>query len=298
MLSKHIREFKFRSLRAFTLVELLVVIAIIGVMVGLLLPAVQAAREAARRSSCMNNVAQIGLAMHHHEFSVEHLPSGTINPDGPIRSEPIGKHISWTVQILPFIEQRNAYEHFDFDASVYATENAPVRSLAIPTLLCPSNPGLRVFNGIEAATVSIAECHYAGSHHDSESPIDDDNNGLLFLNSKVRYSEILDGSSQTILIGEMRPYDAHLGWLSGTRSTLRNVENFGIQPQLIRNGMPGYPVPAPGPFDVGTFGSYHAGGAVFSLADGAVRFLSHSIDPELLKQLAARADGELLKGDF
>jgi prepilin-type N-terminal cleavage/methylation domain-containing protein len=92
---------------AFTLVELLVVIAIIGILVGLLLPAVQAAREAARRMSCANNIAQNGLAMHNFEFGTEHLPSGTINDSGPIRNEPIGKHISWTVQILPYIDRKS-----------------------------------------------------------------------------------------------------------------------------------------------------------------------------------------------
>ena len=79
--------------RAFTLVELLVVIAIIGILVGLLLPAVQAAREAARRCMCMNNIAQLALAVHLHEFGTEHLPSGVINANGPIRNEPIGQHL-------------------------------------------------------------------------------------------------------------------------------------------------------------------------------------------------------------
>ncbi len=84
-----------RGYRAFTLVELLVVIAIIGILVGLLLPAVQAAREAARRCQCENNLAQIGLALHHFEFNMEHFPSGTTNPTGPIRTEAQGEHISW-----------------------------------------------------------------------------------------------------------------------------------------------------------------------------------------------------------
>lgn len=286
-----------RPRHGFTLVELLVVIAIIGVLMGLLLPAVQAAREAARRSSCSNNSAQLGLALHHHEFSVEHLPSGVINPDGPIRSEPIGKHISWTIQIMPFLEQRNAYEHFDFDKSVYSPENLDVRKTTIPTLLCPSNPGIQSAGFSNVDGQSLPECNYAGSHHDREAPIDQDNNGVLFLNSKIKYSEITDGSSQTLLIGEMLPHEGHLGWLSGTRSTLRNVGGFERSNQLHMDQDDPRRV-ASGPLDVGGFGSYHAGGANFVVADGAVRFLTYSIDEKLLQQLANRADGELLVGEF
>ncbi len=281
--------------RGFTLVELLVVIAIIGVLVGLLLPAVQAAREAARRSSCSNNVSQLGLAIHQHEFSVEHLPSGVINPTGPIRSEMIGQHVSWTVQILPFIEQRNLYNHFDFEKGAYATENAPVRAARVPTLLCPSNPESYKSGDDNQA---IGMCHYAGSHHDSETPIDVDNNGLLFLNSKIRYAEITDGSSQTILIGEMLPHRSHLGWVSGTRSSLRNVSGFEkSKTQWLEAGSD--EAVLQGPLDVGGFGSHHVGGAQFSLADGSIHFFTHSIDKRLIEQLANRADGEILvNGDF
>src|SRR5210317_1079102 len=100
---------------AFTLVELLVVIAIISILVALLLPAVNAAREAARRTQCKNNVAQLGLALHNYEMAHENLPPGVVNPTGPIRSVPEGNHTSWTVQILPMIEEAAAYARFDFD---------------------------------------------------------------------------------------------------------------------------------------------------------------------------------------
>src|SRR5881275_2054172 len=99
--------------RAFTLVELLVVIAIIGILVALLLPAVQAAREAARRVSCVNNVTQLGLSLHNYEFHFESLPAGVTNPEGPIRNEPQGNHTSWIVKILPYMEQNALYRHFD-----------------------------------------------------------------------------------------------------------------------------------------------------------------------------------------
>ena len=97
----------------FTLVELLVVIAIISILIMLLLPAVQAAREAARRVTCLNSMAQLNLAAHNYEFHWESLPAGVINPTGPIRSEPSGIHVSWMVQLLPYLEQRAAYEQFD-----------------------------------------------------------------------------------------------------------------------------------------------------------------------------------------
>src|SRR5262245_34504487 len=106
--------------RGFTLVELLVVIAIIGVLVALLLPAVQAAREAARRVACVNNVTQLNLALHSHEFHYEALPAGVTNPDGPIRNEPQGVHVSWIVKILPYMEQNPIFRKFDQAAGAYA----------------------------------------------------------------------------------------------------------------------------------------------------------------------------------
>jgi len=271
----------------FTLVELLVVIAIIGVLVGLLLPAVQAAREAARRVSCMNNQTQLGLAIHHFEFSMEHLPSGCLNPQGPINNEAVGQSVSWIVSILPYIEQQSAYKKFDLEAGAYAEVNQPVRALAIPTLSCPSNPSETVqMDGEQAIGVS----HYAGCYNDSEAPIDIDNNGLLYLNSDIRYSEILDGSSYTILLSECKQSSESLGWVSGDRSTLRNTSGFDTRDPWDLGG--GTDDEEKG--NVGKFGSYHPGGANFTFADGSTRFLSESIDPNLFRNFGNRADGELL----
>src|SRR5213083_896811 len=99
--------------RGFTLIELLVVIAIIAVLIALLLPAVQQAREAARRTQCKNNLMQLGLALHNYEMAYELLPPGSINPTGPIRNESKGYHMGWMVQILPYIDQGNVFDHFD-----------------------------------------------------------------------------------------------------------------------------------------------------------------------------------------
>src|SRR6478752_768500 len=212
--------------RAFTLVELLVVIAIIGILVSLTLPAVEATREAARRTSCVNNLTQLGLAAHSYEFHFEALPPGVTNPVGPIRSEPQGKHVSWIVRILPYMEENALFRNFDAEAGAYAPVNAAVRITPIAILECPSEPD-PFLN--DAGNVALSS--YVGCHNDVEAPIDKDNHGLLFLNSKVRYVDIEDGSSKTILLGEARVNPKALGWVSGTRATLRNTSMIEQRPQ-------------------------------------------------------------------
>jgi prepilin-type N-terminal cleavage/methylation domain-containing protein/prepilin-type processing-associated H-X9-DG protein len=284
-----------RRNRAFTLVELLVVIAIIGILIALLLPAVQAAREAARRVSCLNNMSQLNLAIHNYEFHFEALPPGVTNPDGPIRSEPQGQHVSWIVKILPYMEQNALFQRFDQAAGAYAPANAEIRAARVESFICPSDsePSINDAN-------TVARSSYAGCHHDVEAPINDDNHGLLFLNSKVSYSDIYDGSAYTILIGEARTSREGLGWVSGTRATLRNTGQLqsGRQPRFANN--PEQPRPEPAdPLEVGGFGSNHAGGVNFSFADGSSRFITNNINPQLLGHLGNRADGEIVaSADF
>ena len=277
---------KARQVRcAFTLVELLVVIAIIGILVGLLLPAVQAAREAARRGQCLNNLSQLILAVHNHEFSYERLPSGVIDTAGPIRNEAIGQHVSWLVQLLPYMEQTQTFKGFNQTLGTYADENKRARSQRIPFLLCPSSAAPPVPN--------IGLTHYVGCHHDSESPIDANNNGVFFLNSRLRLAEVEDGTSSTIFIGEALHPDA-LGWASGTRASLRNTGSFDGMPVPIANPLA---TPANSILFVGGFGSSHSGGANFAFGDGSVRFLSSNIDPVLYVKLGSRADGQMLDLD-
>jgi prepilin-type N-terminal cleavage/methylation domain-containing protein/prepilin-type processing-associated H-X9-DG protein len=279
---------------AFTLVELLVVIAIIGVLVALLLPAVQAAREAARRCSCVNNMMQLGLSLHSYEFHHESFPPGVINPDGPIRSEAIGQHVSWTVQALPYLEQNALWREFDQAAGAYAPVNAPVRSTKVSVLICPSYAGTATNQD-----QSVAHSTYAGCHHDVEAPIDANNNGMLFLNSKVRFRDIYDGSSNTILLSEAVPDDDNdLGWVSGTRATLRNTGV--IQPPRRRYQMtPEEQAELDEPVSstyVGGFGSYHSGNMInVAMADGSTRAISGNIDLNVLHQLGSRADGAIPK---
>jgi len=276
--------------RGFTLVELLVVIAIIGILIGMLLPAVQQVREAARRISCANNLSQLGVALHNYEFGHQHLPAGVIDSaPGPILSQETGQHVSFLVTLLPYIEERGIANNFDIDAGTYAKANVPAREKPVDTYLCPSSYGNEL-NNTETAAIS----NYAGCHHGTEAPIDDDNNGLLFLNSAVTYGDIYDGSSNTILVSEFLTAPDSFGWASGTRSSLRNTgEAINWNPNAW-----GTPVADPTstlPTDeVGGYGSYHPGGANFCLASGSVTFLSNNIDPVLYNNLGNRKDGAMM----
>jgi len=235
--------------RAFTLVELLVVIAIIGILIALLLPAVQAARESARRASCENNIRQIGAALHHYEAAHEFLPAGVTNPDGPVLNYPKGNHIGWMVHILPYIEERAVYQQIDQAAGVYAPKNTRARCAEIPNFNCPSFPDRAVYHGDSHAYYyatsdetsgadgtattppalpegdrgARALTNYAGCAGDEDEPIDKDNHGVFFLNRNIRLDEITDGLRHTIFVGEKLPDDFDLGWMSGTCATLRTT---------------------------------------------------------------------------
>jgi prepilin-type N-terminal cleavage/methylation domain-containing protein len=304
------------SRRGFTLVELLFVIAIIGVLVALLLPAVQAAREAARRSSCVNNVRQVITAVHNYEFANEEFPTGVRNKTGPVRNLPEADHLGWIAFILPQLGEPARQRHLDMSLGAYHKRNDPVRQTIIGTLWCPSSP----------AGDAPVSC-YAGVHNHKEAPIDADNTGVLFLNSRLTFEDLRDGASYTLFVGEKRVGDSgDLGWLSGTSATLRNTGSLlngtfmgaggppwytggdesmmeaweseigekprdkdAVDPYIPRGGDPNAPLA------VGGFGSHHSGVVPFAMGDGAVRNLSETIDPATLRQLANRKDGKLLK---
>jgi prepilin-type N-terminal cleavage/methylation domain-containing protein len=282
---------------AFTLVELLVVIAIIGVLVALLLPAVQAAREAARRSWCANNLTQLILAVQNYESSYRVYPPGTIDKSGPIANVTEGYHHNWLSQILPFIEERNTFQHIDFTVGVYHENNAPVRKVHVPSFSCPSDG---------AGPADLGLSNYVGSQHDLEEPIDVNNHGVFFLNSRVRYEDVSDGTCQTLFIAEkLNDANKDFGWMSGTRATLRNTGtrlNVDV-PARYAQPRPGVTQP-PEPEDpkhlrVGGFSSAHPGGLEAAFGDGHVAFLANTLDQEVLQQLAHRADGKLLlRRDF
>lgn len=310
--------------RGYTYLEMLTVIAIVGVLVALFLPAVQAAREAARRMACGNHLAQIILAVQEYESAHQVYPPGTVDAQGPIFHLPQGYHHNWISQILPFLEQEPLARHVDYRVSVYDVANQPPRRAYVELLLCPSSP---------AADPGYSD--YAGVHNDRETPIDVDNNGVFFLNSRIRFDDVVDGVSNTLFLGEKATILGDLGWMSGTRSTLRNlgaINGLGRRPPWSTGFPPGvdgdasnaptlsgeeleailFPsdvspygsrgvdptgLAAKPPQDpnlaVGAFSSQHPGGTQFSLGDGSVRFLSETINVVVRLQLANRADRRL-----
>ena len=288
--------------RGFTLIELLVVVAIIAILIALLLPAVQQAREAARRSSCKNNMAQLMIAVHNYEMAYEMLPPGSINATGPIRNEAKGYHMSWVTQLLPYIEEQVAFRKLDFKVGAYDKKNEVVRLHAIPLLNCPSDDRSLVRDNVPTT-------NYAACHNSTASAIEKSNNGVMFLNSHIRYSQITDGVSKTIFFGEKvieepkaddkSPYS----WISGTRATLRNTGtnlndavDFG-DGRIRQPDQNKQPAKKDDISSVGGFSSRHPGGGHVAMGDGSVRFLSENINPVLYKRLGHRADGELI-GEF
>ncbi|MCA9153267.1 MAG: DUF1559 domain-containing protein [Planctomycetales bacterium] len=217
-----------RTASGLTMLELLIVVAVIGILIAMLLPAVQAARENARRHSCANHLAQLMTAVQHYETVHRVYPPGSVNNTGPIDNRALGYHMGWLVQILPYIEQQNAYERVDFTKGVYDRANAVVRAHTFDSLTCPSSwvsPNM----GLEVS-------HYAAVHHDVEAPIDSDNHGTFFLNSSLAYDDIADGHGTTLFLGEKIPHPTtDLGWMSGSRATLRNT-GWAINHELKLDG--------------------------------------------------------------
>ena len=271
-------------------------------LIALLLPAVQSAREAARRVQCVNNVMQIGIALQNYEGAFEVLPPGSVDEGaGPVLDQPKGYGFGWMASVLPYMELKNVYNHFNYKIGLYDQANSTTRTNLVNSFLCPSD-GAANRNAQRVAMTS-----YAGVYHDVEAPIAADNHGVMFLNSAISYEKITDGSSQTLFVGEKRNDGLDLGWASGTRASLRNTD---VPPNGGGVVAPLPPVGAPGsqPVDpktaeeellrfVGGFGSRHPGGANFLFGDGSVRFMKSSISSRVFHLLGNRADGEPIDSD-
>jgi len=293
------------------LIELLVVIAIIAILIALLLPAVQQAREAARRSACKNNFKQIGLAMHNYHDTHRVFPIGAGISGGC--SGFTGRHLfSWGVHILPYLEQANLYSNVIFEnpgdvvnlPANYTTNNflKPVEAY-----LCPSNPqGDKIvnsgfsslLNGIgmprtDMAGVSDSIRTACSTTDPRPTP---SGNGVLFGKSKVSFRDIIDGTSNTLMVGEITG-DHRLATgtatMNGTSYTVYDVYDTSA-------GVNGpYTIPGGGAYawTPQGFSSFHTGGCHFLLSDGSVRFLSENLDSGVLAALTTRAGGEVV-GEF
>jgi prepilin-type N-terminal cleavage/methylation domain-containing protein/prepilin-type processing-associated H-X9-DG protein len=285
--------------RAFTLVELLVVIAIIGVLVALLLPAVQSAREAARRMQCANNLKQFGIAFHNHHDTYGFFPTAgfgwTYAPEYSASGTPEvapRQRAGWGFQVLPFIEQQNIYTGGNLNNNDDRQRQAI--GAAIPAFFCPSRRQAKAHAPVASwygpsGDYPHSQTDYAGSnHHNTGVIVQTNENQTWGAGGAISFGSIPDGSSNTLLLGEKRLNIAAIG-------TYQGDDNEGYSSGWDHDVMR-YTDVAPLP-DRRTgdgeqrFGSSHPSGLNIALADGSVRFLPYTIDVTVFKNLGERSDG-------
>jgi prepilin-type N-terminal cleavage/methylation domain-containing protein/prepilin-type processing-associated H-X9-DG protein len=318
----------------FTLIELLVVIAIIAVLIALLLPAVQSAREAARRIQCTNNLKQMALALHSYQDHLGSFPTTTIRFKGDPTCIGCGYGALYTFRtlILPQIEQGPLFSaiNFSYQYSPYGLgdiQAVPVNSTAAATMIsifsCPSDqmvePGIPTAYGAGRTMVVVPDSNYmasagtnivlgntwGGSAGPCTAGADD---GAMYEFRAVRVSELRDGTSNTLLIGEMGRGPDGIGngdWFAAWDAGVQRLASVGVNSpyvaplpfadKMIAAANP----PLQGPQNALGFGSWHPGGANFAFADGSVKFLKQTTDLRVLSALGTRAGGEVVSAsDF
>ena len=302
---------------AFTLVELLVVIAIIGILVALLLPAVQSAREAARRMQCSNNLKQISLAVLNYESSFKSLPPGGVTEGRCCQTK---SGITWTISILPYLEQQALFDQYDSEAANEDAVNAPVREARVATYLCPSDqeteqvevPAVLDPTGgqeIKYHRGSYRAC--AGRNNGQGSwwdvglsasgsfDLPADTRGAMYIigghdHGTVAMRDIRDGTTNTLLVGEhatKSPVGRRTFWArsfaafnkSSVKADSRTLVG-DFQTCIDLGG---------GQACKRGWGSFHPGGLHFAIADGSVRFIGDTVDMNLLADLATIAGNEI-----
>ncbi len=320
----------FTKRRGFTLIELLVVIAIIAILIALLLPAVQQAREAARRTQCKNNLKQIGLALHNYMSThSEMLPNA-----GNLRSGGYPDDWSPLAKILPYVEQGNLQDLIDWNTTLGHPASQPlptdaqvVARTVIPMFLCPSDPAPERATEPFQNTYEYAGCNYAANQSDGTDngnnqihPINP-GNGLFWCGATTKLRDCVDGTSNTIAFAESTRGPGSTG--TGTDNDVRQYRMAGGYPEAatsppyantdghrltswmrgvvpfgpVMNGFltPNSPVPdvVNGSSKLTAARSYHPGGAQFLLMDGSVRFTSDSVDVTAYRAAWTRQGGEV-----
>ena len=327
-------SFHFNKKRGFTLIELLVVIAIIAILVALLLPAVQQAREAARRSSCKNNLKQIGLALHNYHDVHNVFPYATENPGTCLMpgtpSPLVTNHTGW-LQLLPFLEQGSLYDQFDFNAATgmrndgggmlttpdaIVSGNAALAENIVRTLLCPSDNGGDVLVNASTAygsgTAGSARTSYGFSvtnAHDtggcnlwvSESK---GSRAMFGLNSNCKFRDIKDGTSNSVAVCETTlDVDDGEGQTWGAASHVGLGTNLKSGRGINEFTCCTWRTPPNAQRRIGRLGEWgdpgstRTGGMHVLMGDGAVRFLSENIDSTTRINLANISDGNVI-GEF
>ncbi len=278
---------------AFTLIELLVVIAIIAILIGLLLPAVQRVREAANRIKCANNLKQLCLGLHNYENTF-----GSFPPSYNGKAFAVGW--GWGSLILPFVEQQPMYDQLGLPGATFGNgnESAPATALsqtALPLFVCPSDtgPALNTFKGDNAKSNYRTVC---GACTPITFIVDYDYGGVMYQNSKTRFVDITDGSSNTLVLGEcsLDPLNSKVGalWVGMELDDWPVVYisdvMWGIdEDQYKLNGV-----------GVQAFSSRHDGMVQFAFADGSIRPIRDTVDVKTVEIMAGRADGQVVPGDF
>jgi prepilin-type N-terminal cleavage/methylation domain-containing protein/prepilin-type processing-associated H-X9-DG protein len=293
---------------AFTLIELLVVIAIIGVLVGLLLPAVQKVREASARMSCQNNLKQIGLAIHNYHGANQKLPPGYVATgtyvNGTTDTTP---GWAWGAFILPYLEQDNLYHQFDFTQPV---QNCPAAQTLVKMFVCPSDiapdTAFAVTNSTWATVCLAPPSSYAACCGGGVSTTAATGNGCFFRNSRVRLTDILDGTSSTILLEERAFANVEGTWVGAINTGYCNqgLYNPDAVPGKLGQGAADLVLIHAGTNNNPTGRnlddacSKHAGGSNFLYADGSVHFVrnvaSGSADATTLQAMGTIAGGEVV----
>lgn len=301
----------------FTLVELLVVIAIIGVLVALLLPAVQAAREAARSTTCKNNLRQIALSLHNYHDAHKTFPPGVILSEAasatcPPQGGTDDVFNTWTISVLQFLEDNALFHQFDLTQPVAsrfnriagsAAHNGRIAFAGTPEIyLCPSDPRLApgavhidyagvMGGGISGAPPAVCEGGAGRLYFD---------NGFFFMNSSVRIGQAPDGTSNTYLVGETKfmrtPEDEGVGdnypsWASGAdmRSNANDSSYQTMAAAVLPINDPALPTNS-GDY-MRLFGSHHVAGCHMAFADASVHFVSENVDLFVHRSMGARNDG-------